>query len=159
MKIHPALNRKTAPIRFTAEGLQKLKSEIGLLYQKRKTAVDELRKAREMGDLSENGYYKEAKARLSFIDSRLRRFNYQLRNAVIVAPLTNVVDIGSTVVVWDGQKEMSYELVGDMESAPGEGKISLNSPIGKALTGKKINDEVQISIPAGLLKYKILRIK
>ena len=152
-------NKWMRKIRFTPEGFKKLRAEIEELNQKRKLAVVELQQAREMGDLSENGYYKEAKARLSFIDRRLRRFNYQINQAVVVSPSINEVDIGSKVLVWDGQKKIAYELVGDLESSPGGGKISSLSPIGRALKGKKINDEVLIKVPAGTLAYKILEIK
>lgn len=146
-------------IRFTKEGLEKLQKGIIELNEKRKAAVEELRKAREMGDLSENGYYKEAKARLSFIDGRLRRFNYQLSQAIVVSAKINEVDIGSKIIVWDGKKKIVYELVGDLESSPSGGKISLLSPIGRALKGKKVNEIVQINVPVGVLTYKILEIK
>lgn len=146
-------------IRFTKEGYEKLKQEYADLQAERPDAVMHLKKAREMGDLSENGYYKASRAKLSGIDGRLWRINMQLKYALIVENDPNAgIDIGCTVTFSNGKKEMTYQMVGDLEANPSEGRLSLNSPIGKALEGKKQGDEVEITTPAGQTTYKILSV-
>ncbi|HSW48488.1 MAG TPA: transcription elongation factor GreA [Candidatus Saccharimonadales bacterium] len=150
-------------IRFTKEGYEKLKEEYADLLRQRPLAVMDLKTAREMGDLSENGYYKESKLKLNFIDGRLRRFSDYLKRADIVdedgknLPIDTVY-IGSTVKLSDGKNEKTYQIVGDLEAQPSEGKLSLLSPVGKAIMGKSLNSDVEISTPAGSFKYKITKI-
>jgi transcription elongation factor GreA len=146
-------------IRFTKEGYEKLKQEYADLQAERPDAVMHLKKARDMGDLSENGYYKASRAKLSGIDSRLWRIDMQLKHALIVENDPNAgVDIGCTVTFSNGERERTYQMVGDLEANPAEGKLSLNSPIGKALEGKKEGEDVQISTPAGTTTHKILKV-
>lgn len=150
-------------IRFTKEGYEKLKEEYNDLLRQRPLAVEDLKKARELGDLSENGYYKESKLKLNFIDGRLRRFSDYLKRADIVDAdgtkmQIDTVYIGSTVTLSDGKKARTYQIVGDLEANPGEGRLSLLSPIGRAIMGKKLNTEVEIETPAGKYKYKITKI-
>lgn len=150
-------------IRFTKEGYEKLKEEYNDLLRQRPLAVADLKKAREMGDLSENGYYKESKLKLNFIDGRLRRFSDYLKRADIVDTdgtrlQVDTVYIGSTITLSDGKKERIYQIVGDLEANPGEGRLSLLSPIGRAIMGKKLDTEVEIETPAGKYKYKITKI-
>ncbi len=150
-------------IRFTKEGYEKLKEEYDDLLRQRPLAVLDLKKAREMGDLSENGYYKESKLKLNFIDGRLRRFSDYLKRADIIdtdgtkLPIDTVY-IGSKVTLSDSKKERTYQIVGDLEANPGEGKLSLLSPIGRAIVGKKLEEEVEIETPAGKYTYKITKI-
>lgn len=150
-------------IRFTKEGYEKLKEEYADLLRQRPLAVADLKKARDMGDLSENGYYKESRAKLNFIDGRLRRFSDYLKRADIIdedgknLPIDTVY-IGSTVSLTDGKNERTYQIVGDLEAEPSEGKLSLLSPVGKAIVGKSLNSEVVISTPAGNFKYTITKI-
>ncbi len=150
-------------IRFTKEGYEKLKEEYKDLLRQRPLAVADLKKAREMGDLSENGYYKESKFKLNFIDGRLRRFSDYLKRADIIdadgtkLPIDTVY-IGSKVTLSDGKKEKTYQIVGDLEAQPSEGKLSLLSPVGKAIMGKSLNSEVAISTPTGEFKYTITKI-
>lgn len=150
-------------IRFTKEGYEKLKKEYDDLLRQRPLAVEDLKKAREMGDLSENGYYKESKFKLNFIDSRLRRFTDYMKRADIIdidgnkLPIDTVY-IGSTVALSDGKSEKTYQIVGDLEAQPSEGKLSLLSPVGRAIMGKSLNSEVEIETPAGKFSYKITKI-
>lgn len=147
-------------IRFTKEGYEKLKQEYADLQAQRPDAVMHLKKAREMGDLSENGYYKASRAKLSGIDGQLWRINMQLKYAIIVENDPNAgIDIGCTVTFSNGTREMTYQMVGDLEANPSEGKLSLISPIGKALTGKRQGEDVEITTPAGTTTYKILSVK
>lgn len=155
------LTRPLPPkIRFTKEGFEKLKKEHEELLKQRPPAVAELKKAREMGDLSENGYYKASKQKLNFIDGQLRRTAHALKYAEIIESISSdIVEIGRTVTISDGTVERVYEMVGDWEADPSQGKLSLLSPIGKAIVGKKVGDEVTIEIPVGKKIYKITALK
>lgn len=146
-------------IRFTKKGYQQFKNDYENLLKQRPSAVLDLKKARDMGDLSENGYYKAARAKLSSLDHQLRTIAYQLKQATIIEEIsTQQVGIGTTVVLTDGQKEISYHIVGDLEANPAEHNISLYSPLGKALAGKKEGDSVTLHIPSGNLRYTITQI-
>ncbi|HVZ67764.1 MAG TPA: GreA/GreB family elongation factor [Patescibacteria group bacterium] len=145
-------------IRFTQEGLDKLKKEYQELLDKRPPAVLELKRAREMGDLSENGLYKAARMNLSSIDANLRRMNRMIKLADVQDAPTNSIGIGSRVVVEQNGEEIVYSLVGDFEANPSEKKISVLSPIGKSLSGKKAGDVISITTPKGESKIKILKL-
>lgn len=151
--------RKEHPIPFTREGYEKLQEEKKTLLSQRPEAVEHLRKAREMGDLSENGYYKASRSRLSFLDAQLRRVDRLLRAGVVVKPSgTGIVDIGSTVTMTDGAKESTYMIVGGYESDPQHRTISHLSPIGKALIERKAGDKIEVTTPSGVVTYTILRV-
>jgi transcription elongation factor GreA len=146
-------------IPFTKEGYQKILEEKAKLLAERPDAVENLRKSREMGDLSENGYYKASRARLSFLDARIRRVERLVRFGIIVeSASTGVIDIGSHVTITDGNREYTYEIVGGYESDPSKQTISHLSPIGKALIGKKITDSAEVHAPNGVKKYTILSV-
>lgn len=143
-------------IPFTKEGHEKLKKELEDIRNSRPAAVEDLSKARSMGDLSENGYYKAARFKLTGIDRRIREINYILKYAVVTeAQGSDSVQIGSTVILNDGDNDITYSIVGGYESNPLEGKISQISPIGKAILGKKVGEKVSIEIPKGTVSYII----
>lgn len=151
--------RTPQPIAFTTEGFDKVQKEHQELILRRKDAVIQLRTAREMGDLSENGAYKAARHELSTIDRRLRHLNMLLRFGRVVEKKTsNQVDIGSTVVVDDGNQKREFVIVGNFESNPIAGKISTISPIGRALMGKRIDDSVNVQTPSGIITYTVRKI-
>lgn len=140
--------------RFTKEGFEKIKREYEELLKSRPDAVMHLKKAREMGDLSENGYYKASRAKLSFIDHRLFQLKVFIKQAVVVDDAQGKsAGIGCKVTLSDGDKEISYSLVGDLEANPKEGKISLLSPLGRAIEGKVDGDIVEFKPPSGVKKY------
>ncbi len=146
-------------ILFTPKGYQDLLVQQKKFDADRPAAVEDLQKAREMGDLSENGYYKAARAKLSFIDAQLRRLERLLKQAFVVQPVTkDEVEIGSQVKISDGQKNYQYALVGGYESNPLKGTISHRSPMGRALMGRKEKDVVRVHSPSGVKKYTILKI-
>ena len=112
-----------------------------------------------MGDLSENGYYKAARSKLSEIDRNLRTLLYEIKNAVVIAGADkNAINIGSIIRLSDGKKEIKLSIVGDLEANPSLGKISLLSPIGQAVENKKAGDKVDIATPSGIITYKIISI-
>ncbi len=146
-------------IPFTEQGYQKVLNEKAKLISERPEAVENLQKAREMGDLSENGYYKAARAQLSFIDGRLRHFERLIRLGVITkATGTGTVEIGSQILLNKGKNQFNYTIVGGYESDPIKNLISHISPLGRQLMGKKENDKVVVLAPAGTQTYTILKI-
>ena len=145
-------------ILFTPEGLEKLKKEQTSLLEERPAAVAELKRAREMGDLSENGAYKGAKFKLNTIDRRLRELQYLLKHAHIAAAPKGLVGLDTLVMVSDDVHEKQYHIVGDQEADPLSGKISPRSPIGSALMGKKEGEKVVVQTPKGVITYTIVKI-
>ena len=146
-------------ITFTKEGFEKAEKELEKMYVDRVDALFHLKKSREMGDLSENGYYKASRMKLTFLDRQIRDLKYKIKLALIIQPVGNeIVGIGNSVVLAEGKKEYSYKIVGDTEANPGEGKISLNSPLGHALNNKKIGDKIELVLPGKTIRYKLLKI-
>lgn len=146
-------------IRFTKEGYEKLEHEYQELVMQRPAAIEDLKKAREMGDLSENGYYKAARSRLSFLDNRLQLLRLYLKTAVVVdTDNSESVDIGSVVTLSDGKTHRTFNIVGDLEADPAQGKLSLLSPIGRAIAKRNAGSEIKIETPRGEITYKIVSV-
>ena len=149
-------------VQLTKEGYDNLEKELKELKEvKRPAAVERLHKALSMGDLSENSEYNAAKEGLAFVEGRIQEIEEILKTAQVVANQNNnhQVKVGTSVTVEiDGKKEL-FQIVGDFEADPGKRKLSHTSPIGSALIGKKIGDWVEVEIPAGKIKYKIVEIK
>lgn len=155
------LNKKTI---LTSEGLQKLEQELeNLKTIRRKEVAEKIKVALSFGDLSENSEYDEAKNEQAMIESRIAQLDAMLKNVKLVDKNqldTSVVQVGSKVKV-ENQKDhsqMVYAIVGSTESSPAEGKISDESPVGKALLEHAVGDTVEIEIPAGCMQLKILEI-
>lgn len=144
------LFRKKSHIPFTKEGYQKLLDDRKKFLAARPEAVKNLSESRAMGDLSENGYYKASRQQLSFLDSRIRRVERLIKLAKIITPVC--------VKLSDGTNEFEYEIVGGYESDPGKHTISRQSPLGRAITGKKAGDLVEVITPGGIKKYMILSV-
>jgi transcription elongation factor GreA len=146
-------------IRFTQQGYDSLQAQYKDLIQRRKPAVLDLTKAREMGDLKENGYYRAARSNLNSIDHQIRTISHQLKNAFIIdVSNSSIVDVGAQITLKNDKEEVTYSIVGDLESNPLEKKISLLSPIGKAVMGKREGDEISIQTPSGNLFYTLIKI-
>ncbi len=147
-------------ISFTASGFQKIKDEKEEIQVKRKSAVESLRTAREMGDLSENAAYKVARGQLSSIDSRIRHLDFLLRSGrVETPPQTGGIGIGSKIELLGNDRKLAFELVGSFESNPLAGKISHISPIGKELIGKKAGDKITVVTPNGPVSYIVKSVR
>ncbi|NTU73603.1 transcription elongation factor GreA [Candidatus Roizmanbacteria bacterium] len=154
------MNSNKRTIRFTQAGYDDMRNEFNTLNASRAEAVQLLQKAREMGDLSENGAYKVARAKLSSVDRRIRQLNRILHWAeVIQVENKEVAAMGSTVVIEDSIGTKQYLLVGGFESNLDKGRISINSPLGKALVGKRKDDAVQFHAPSGLKIYKVVKVE
>lgn len=146
-------------IPITKIGYQGLLKKRDDLLSQRPDAVKTLKAARELGDLSENGLYKGARARLSGIDARLRRLNMQIKlSDIIESKSSNTIQIGSVVTVLENGLEKTYKIVGELEANPKERNVSVISPIGSALLGKKVSEETKIKTPGGLLNIIVKKI-
>lgn len=147
---------KTIP--FTKEGFEALFRKLEKLKLERPAAVKELARAREMGDLSENGLYTAAKSRLISLDNNIFRLEMTIKFAEVVKDTgSNSAQIGSKVLVLDGKQEILYEIVGDTEANPKENKITQHSPLGRALIGKKVGDKISVELPSGNKKMQIVK--
>jgi transcription elongation factor GreA len=150
---------------ISQEGYNKLKEELDLLVNvKRKEIADRIEKAKELGDLSENAEYHEAKDAQAFNDGRIIELTNLLKNLTVVEVDSNShgkVGMGSSLTVKNinSGEEKEFSIVSFNEASPGEGKISNESPLGMAFIGKKKNDEVEVVTPRGEMKYKIIEIK
>lgn len=149
---------------LTYEGLKKLEKELEQLKTvKRREIADRIKQALTFGDISENSEYDQAKNEQAQLEERIAKLEMILRNARLIDDediSTDVVSIGSKVVVKDLEydEEMEYTIVGSAEADPYQGKISNESPVGKALLGKKKDDIVEVNVPDGLIKYQIISI-
>ncbi len=149
---------------LTAEGAARLKAE---LEQLKGPARDELarrlRSAIQMGDLSENADYHKAKEDQGFLEGRIQELEYILKYATIIEETgaqRDEVDIGARVTIQEeGFPPERYHLVGAKEADPRDGRISNESPIGSALIGKRVGDEVVAQTPGGEIHFKILKIE
>lgn len=147
---------------MSKEKIEELKAE---LLDLKNNKAPQLRKrideARQMGDLSENAEYHQAREELAWVQSRIGEINAILDNAQIIAAGGDgsiFVSIGSTVRVEINSKEKEFIIVGAQEANPLEGKISNESPLGSALLGKKKGDKIEVLVPAGVQVYKILKV-
>ena len=146
-------------IRSTKKGFDKLKKDYKNAVAQRPIAVADLKKARDMGDLSENGYYKAARFKLSHIDYLIKKLSLDIKKSIIIEKTDKKsVNIGNTVTLVSKSGEVTYYVVGDLEADPKEKKISLLSPLGRAISGRKTGDKVAIEIPTGIVSYVITKI-
>ncbi len=150
---------------LTQDGLDKIEKELAYLKnEKRKEVAARIKEAISYGDISENSEYEDAKNEQAFIEGRIATLEKWLKNARLLKEEdqeSDVVSLGDTVTIMDmdSGEEFEYTIVGTAEVNPSEYKISNESPVGKALLSKKIGDVVEVQVPAGLLKFKILDIQ
>lgn len=150
--------------RITQEGYEKLLNDLDYLVKnKRKEIAERLKEAKNSGgDLSENLEYEYVKNEQAFIEGRIEQISDILQNYVIVDKKINkdFIDIGSLVIVrdLDENKNKEFEIVSSVESEPENMKISDESPLGKALLGRKIKDEISVKIPGKILRLKVIDI-
>ena len=151
---------------ITPEGLEKLKEEIEYLSTvKRREVAERIKEAREFGDISENAEYDDAKNEQALLEQRIARLEERLRRATVIdekEAATDEVGFGSIVHVKDQKSgdSQKFQIVGSTEANPAEQKLSNESPIGKALLGRKRNDVVAVDVPRGpKKKLKITKIE
>lgn len=150
---------------LTYEGLQKLESELhNLKVVKRKEVAQKIKEAREQGDLSENAEYDAAKDEQRDIEARIDEIEKILKNAEVVVEEEvdlDKISVGCRVKILDMEydEELDYKIVGSTEANSLKGKISNESPVGKALIGAKVGDIVEVETQAGTITYKVLEIQ
>jgi transcription elongation factor GreA len=150
---------------LTPEGHKKLKEEIEHLSTiKRREVAERIKQAREFGDIAENAEYDDAKNEQAMLEHRIATLEDRLKSARVVNKKeipTGVVAVGTTVKLRDvdAKETIEYRIVGSAEANPAEHKLSNESPVGKAIMGRKKGETVEVAAPRGSLKFKIMEIK
>src|SRR5512146_797840 len=147
---------------LTPEGEAKLRAELAELKGPRREELSKrLRSAIQMGDLSENADYHKAKEDQAFLEGRIQEIEAVLRNAVIIEKKSSdIVEVGTTVTIQEGSFEPeTFYVVGAKEADPRNGRISNESPIGRALIEHKVGETVEAETPGGMIRFKILKIE
>lgn len=156
------INKNGSIMDITKEGLQKLTEELHeLKTTKRKELAQRLRSAIAMGDLSENFDYKDAKEQQGFLEGRIKELGHMIQDAHVSLKdaNSNVIQLGSIVSLKSKEGTYSYTIAGATEADPVNGKLSIESPIGEALIGKKVGDTAEVKTPEGTTIYAITRIE
>lgn len=151
---------------MTVAGAQKLKDELNRLKTvERPRVIQAIAEARAHGDLSENAEYHAAKEQQGFIEGRIKELEHKLAHAQVIDPTTvranGKVVFGATLDLMDEHngQQVTYQIVGDHEADITAGKVSVSSPIARALIGKELGDTVEVQVPGGLRQYEILDIR
>ena len=148
---------------ITREGLARLKKELQYLKtEKRKEIAERIKEAKELGDLSENAEYTEAKEEQGFTASKIAEIEHIVKRAQVIEETKKVTDkvvVGCSIMVKNnGGEESEYTIVGSNEADPANGKISNESPFGRAFLGKKIGEKATVKTPKGELEFEIVKI-
>ena len=145
---------------ISKEGLDRLKNELVILKtEKRPAVIERIQSARALGDLSENSEYDDARNEQSFVEGRIKQLDEMIKKARVVANgISSAVIVGSQVEADFNKNKKLFQIVSANEVDPLKGKISNDSPIGKALIGKKVGDTFEINAPAGNISVKITKI-
>ena len=149
---------------LTQEGLSSLEVELeNLRFVRRQQVAQRIQKSKEIGGIVDNAEYEEAKNEQAFVEGRILTLQNMIKSAALIPGHTNppeTVQLGSTVTVRTTQgKNQTYDIVGKAEADPSQGRISNESPVGKALLGLKAGDDADVAAPSGTTKLKIVRIK
>lgn len=146
---------------LTKDGLAKLQAELGnLVHIRRKEIASRIQEAKELGDLSENAEYQEAKNEQAFNEGRIEELESTLRNVKVIdeqGSKNGIIQVGSTVQADNGTPH-TLSIVGSSEADPASGKISNESPLGQSLLGKRVGDTVTVAAPRGTVTYTILKV-
>ena len=146
-----------------AEGYEKLTADLQLLRQERPKIVDAIEEARSHGDLAENAEYHAAKERQGQVEAQIAEIEDRVSRAQIIDPASlsgDKVVFGATVTVLDdNEKKQRYQIVGMTEADARQGRISYDSPLGRALIGKTVGEEVEVTVPSGDRFYQVKKIE
>ncbi len=146
---------------ITKEGLEKLKEELNYLKtEKRQEISRRIQAAKELGDLSENAEYSESKEQQALNEGKIAEMEETAKNAQTIDNdhSSNIVNIGSTIIVRNGKTERAFTIVGSNEANPSDGKISNETPLATSFIGHKVNDKIEVKAPKGTIEYLILNI-
>ncbi|WP_020676245.1 transcription elongation factor GreA [Geopsychrobacter electrodiphilus] len=155
----------SSSIPVTTEGYARLQEELkNLVRVERPKVVQDIAEARAHGDLSENAEYDAAKNRQGFVEGRIKELNDKIARAQVINPATiisNKIVFGAkvTLIDVDTDIEVTYQIVGEEEAEIKDGKISITSPVGRALIGHEVDEEVRINVPSGIRVYEITNIE
>jgi transcription elongation factor GreA len=151
----------TQPVLLTAEGLAKLKQELEVVRARRIEAADRMKEAAQPGDIEDNPEYEQAKEEVQRLDDRIYELQEMIGRAQIIeGKSSSVAEPGSTIEVEDDDGEtLTYHLVGAVEADPGAGRISVESPVGRALVGKRQGDRISVVVPAGTIELKVKAVR
>lgn len=151
---------------LTTTGAERLRAELKRLKSEdRPKVIEAIAEARSHGDLSENAEYEAARNQQGFIEGRIAELESKLSKAEVIDPgslnANGRIVFGSTVALFDeeGDQEVTYQIVGDLEANIKDGQISLGSPIARALIGKEEGEEVEVTTPGGVRRYEVLRVR
>lgn len=146
--------------RLTQSGINELRQELQGLISQRLVLAERIKQARQLGDLSENAEYQTAREDQERLENRISELEHILQNSEIIKKPKNdgLVRLGSTVSLKNSSKPLQFQVVGTMEADPRQGKVSDESPIGKALLGKKVGDKAEIMSASGIRTYSIIEI-
>ncbi|MCA9390319.1 transcription elongation factor GreA [candidate division WWE3 bacterium] len=147
-------------VRLTQQGYDDIQNELDQLKVQRPQVIKDMDHMRSLGDLKENNAYEEKRRELGFLEGRIMELEEVLKNATIIEVSTgDIIALGSSVELHIEGDKVRYQIVDENEADIVSGKISSNSPIGKALFGKKVGDEVQVESPSGTITYQILGVE
>ncbi len=152
-------NNHKPTLTLTKEGVEELKNRLTQLKKERPQLVERLARARSFGDLSENSEYTSAKEALSFLDNQISELEAVLQVSKVVKKRRDVAGLGSRLTLKTGEKQLTITLVSHWEANPLEKKISIDSPLGQALQGRKLKEVVKVSTPQGERSYQIVKIE
>jgi transcription elongation factor GreA len=146
---------------ISSQRLKQLKKELEQLKSRRKEISKRIQEAQERGDISESAEYAEAKESQAFNEGRIQEVENLVNNAVIISKKRrcDIVDVGCQIIVENKHGKREFTIVGSEEADPAQGKISNESPLGRAFLGKKKGDQVKAQTPRGNIFYKIMQIK
>jgi transcription elongation factor GreA len=150
------------PVLLTRDGLSKLERELDELRTTRRTEIAErIKYAKDFGDISENAEYEDAKNEQGMVEGRILVLENMIRNAVLIEEASGggVVSVGSVVEVKDEFGKQTFTIVGPAEVDVAEGRISMESPVGKALLGHKVGDQVEVQSPGGNRTVKVTKVQ
>lgn len=147
---------------LTKAGLDKLKAELEMLvHVRRKEIASRIQEAKELGDLSENAEYQEAKNEQAFNEGRIEELEATLRNVMVIDDVPDahgIIQVGTTLHAKSSGKEHVLHIVGSNEADPVQGKISNESPLGQALLGKRDGDRITVTTPRGQVSYEVTKV-
>ncbi len=147
---------------LTRDGLQKLQAELhDLKNNRRREIAERIQQAKELGDLSENAEYVEAKTEQAFTEGRIMELEAIIRDAILIdeQQRSDTIDVGSSLTAEVDGTTMEFSIVGSNEADPAQGKISNESPLGSAFIGKKAGEKVIVQTPGGAREYEILTVR
>jgi transcription elongation factor GreA len=152
-----------AKMPMLVEGQKMLQDELSRLRAERPFIIDSIEEARAHGDLSENAEYHAAKERQGQVEAMISDIEDRLSRAMVIDPLTlsgDKIVFGATVTLLDeAEKKIKYQIVGQTEANANQGRISYNSPLGRALIGRKVDEEIEVTVPSGDKYYQVAKIE